>query len=156
MEAQQNQQQNANFMIQKIFIKDASFESPQAPTVFKGKWQPEANIDLNTDANKVDNDLYEVTLTVTVTAKNDQQAAFVAEVKQSGIFTINGIAENQMGHLLGSFCPTILFPYAREAISNLVTRGGFPELAIAPINFDVLYAQQMQQQASQQKTATTH
>jgi preprotein translocase subunit SecB len=147
----------ANFMIQKIFIRDTSFESPQAPLIFKNKWQPEANIEINTDANKVDEDLYEVTLTVTVTAKTEGQTAFLVEVKQSGIFTINGIPENQMGHLLGSFCPSILFPYAREAIGNLVSRGGFPELSLAPINFDMLYAQQQAQQAQQnEKKIITH
>jgi len=147
-------EQQANFMIQKIFIKDASFESPQSPVIFKGKWQPEANIDINTDANKIDEQLYEVNLTITVTANNDDQTAFLVEVKQGGIFSINGIPEDQMGHLLGSFCPTILFPYAREAIGNMVTRGGFPELALAPINFDVLYAQQQANQADKAKEST--
>lgn len=144
-----NQAPQIDFVIQKIYMKDMSFEAPSSPEIFKNDWAPEANIDLNTSTEKLDDDIYEINLTVTVTAKSDKKTAFLAEVKQTGIFTVAGAAEDQMGHILGSYCPSILFPYAREAIASLVFRGGFPELNMAPINFDALYAQSQAQQATE-------
>lgn len=136
----------AEFVIQKVYVEDTSFESPNSPVIFKEDWSPEASIDLNTESKKLDDNTHLVTLTVTVTAKSKDKTAFVAEVKQAGIFTVTGIDnEEQMGQILGAYCPSTLFPYARETISGLVNRGGFPQLNLAPINFDALYAQGLAQ-----------
>lgn len=134
-----------DFMIQKVFTVDASFEAPNAPEIFKNTWEPEANVDLNTDNKILEDGNHLVDLTITVTAKNKKDTAFVVEVKQSGIFSIKGAEENQLAQILGAYCPGTLFPYAREAIAGLISRGGFPQLTLAPINFDALFAQQTQQ-----------
>ena len=140
--------QQANFVIQKIFTESVSFEAPGTPLTFQGEWKPEANIDLHTQHKKLENSLYLVTLSVTVTVKNIQKTAFLVEVKQSGIFTIEGLEDN-LPSILGSYCPATLFPYAREAISSMISKGGFPEINIAPINFDALYAQTQQSKEGQ-------
>lgn len=132
------------FAIQKLYIKDASFESPNVPKVFTEEWKPDVEFNLNTHTGKAADDLYEVALTVTVTVKNHDKTAYLAEVTQVGIFGAKGFEKNEMGPLLGSFCPGILFPYLREAISDLVIKGGFPPMLLAPVNFDALYAQQSQ------------
>tara|TARA_Y100000588_G_C14198706_1_gene901451 strand:+ start:1012 stop:1491 length:480 start_codon:yes stop_codon:yes gene_type:complete len=143
---EQNQQaKDAQFMIQRIYVKDISFETSNTPAVFQQKWEPELSLDLNTEHNKIEENIYDVALTVTATVKNQGETAFLCEVKQAGIFTIQGAAEEQLNHLLGSFCPNILFPYAREAITAEVIRGSFPQLVLAPINFDALYMQQMEE-----------
>lgn len=135
--------------IQKIYIEDVSVESPATPAVFKEQWQPDANIELNTQSDKLEaENTYKVTLTLTVTAKSNDKTAFLIEVKQAGIFGISGFEEAQLGHVLGSYCPSTLFPYAREAVSNLVTRAGFPDLQLAPINFDALYMQGLEEAAT--------
>lgn len=136
------------FAIQKIYVKDVSFEAPHAPVIFTEKWAPHIDLQLSSNSQAVGENLFEVVLTVTVTAKLGDKTAFLVEVQQAGVFTIQGVGEN-LGPILGSFCPNILFPYAREAISDLVTRGGFPQLLLAPVNFDALYAQHMQRQQSQ-------
>ncbi|KTD66814.1 MULTISPECIES: protein-export chaperone SecB [Legionella] len=152
MNEQENQaQQNQNetqFMIQRIYVKDLSFETPNTPAVFQQQWEPELNLELNTANTKLEEGVFEVVLTVTATVSNKKATAFLVEVKQAGIFTIQGAPENQLDHLLNSFCPNILFPYAREAITSQVIRGSFPQLVLAPINFDALY---MQQVAEKQK-----
>lgn len=148
MSAEQTQPE---FVIQKVYTQDISFEAPGTPASFHGEWKPEANIDLNTDSEKLDDNNHHVTLSMTVTVKNGKDTAFLVEVKQSGVFTVSGFEEAQMGPLLGSYCPSTLFPYAREAISCLVSKGGFPELNLAPINFDALYAQQQQAPANDTK-----
>ncbi len=141
-----------NFMIQKIFTSDMSWESPNTPDVFKKEWKPDANVELNTNSEALsDEGVYLVSLVVTVTVKNDNKTAFLVEVKQSGIFTIKGMAAEQLGHVVGAYCPTILFPYAREVIGSLVARGGFPELLLAPVNFDALYLHSQQQKDQAKK-----
>lgn len=147
---------NQQFAIQKIYIKDVSFESPNSPTMFTKEWQPEVNLDMNTNTQLLNEGVYEVVLSLTATVKNTDQTAFLIEVQQAGIFNIKGFAENDMGHMLGSFCPNILFPYAREAVSDLVTKGGYPPLILAPVNFDALYAQHMAQQQQAGEAASTH
>lgn len=149
--AQQPQQAQPQFSIQRIFLKDASLETPNSPQIFTKQWQPEINLEMNTRTNRLGNDLYEVVLTLTVTAKNDEDTAFLAEVQQGGIFLIAGMNEQETGHAVGAFCPNILFPYAREAIDGLVTKASFPPLMLAPVNFDALYAQQQAQQQAQQE-----
>lgn len=138
------------FMIQRIYMKDLSFEAPNTPAIFQQKWEPELNLDLNTSHTELEKNVYEVVLHVTATVKNQNTTAFLAEIKQAGIFTIVGAPSDQIKHLLGSFCPNILFPYAREAITAEVIRGSFPQLVLAPVNFDALYMQQME---AQEKTA---
>lgn len=155
MAEQANQEQQNNdtqFMIQRVFVKDLSYETPNTPAVFQQQWEPELTLDLNTTSTQLEAGVYEVILTVTATVNNQKTVAFLVEVKQAGIFTIQGAPDNQLDHLLNSFCPSILFPYAREAITSQVIRGSFPQLVLAPINFDALY---MQQLAEKQKGAQT-
>ncbi|MBY4678909.1 protein-export chaperone SecB [Marinobacterium arenosum] len=154
MSEQQQNEQQPQFAMQRIYIKDASMESPNAPQVFLKQWQPEVNMDMNSQAKPLDDNNFEVVLTVTVTAKNDGETAFLVEVQQAGIFTIAGLKEDELHHTLGAFCPNILFPYARESVDTLVTKASFPPLMLAPVNFDALYAQQLQQQAAQQAEET--
>ncbi|SEP76312.1 preprotein translocase subunit SecB [Ectothiorhodospira magna] len=140
-------QPQQEFGLQKIYVKDISFESPNSPAVFTREWQPETQVQLNSQARPLDeNGLFEVELTVTVTTKSQDKPAYLVEVKQAGAFVLRGIPQDQMGPLLAAYCPNLLFPFAREAISDLVTRGGFPQMLLAPVNFDALYAQKMQQE----------
>ncbi len=145
-------------VIQKIYTKDISFESPNTPSVFLKEWNPDVNMELNTGANKTETEsVYEVVLTITITVKISDETIYLTEVHQAGLFTINGFSDTDMGAILGSFCPNALFPYAREAISDLVTRGGFPQLLLAPVNFDALYQQHLESQSkSDLAEATTH
>jgi preprotein translocase subunit SecB len=152
---QQNQpnEQNANpqFEIQRIFVKDISFESPNTPHTFVEEWKPEVNLNLETKSNRIQDNLHEVVLSITATVTTSKKTAFLIEVHQAGVFMVNGFSNDQLHHMLGSFCPNILFPYAREVISDMVVRGGFPQLILAPVNFDALYAQHMEQQAKGEK-----
>lgn len=132
--------------IQKIYLKDVSVEVPGAPNVFQEQWNPNADVQLATANKNLGDDHYEVVLTVTVTTKLKEQTAFLVEVNQGAVFNVQGFSEEEMGPVLGSFCPAVLFPYAREAISDLVGKAGFPQLLLQPVNFDALYAQQMQKQ----------
>lgn len=153
--AEENLTQEKQFSIQKIYTKDLSFETPNAPKIFREKWEPVVDFNLGTKVDKLENTVFEVTLTVTITVKSGDQNAYLVEVNQAGIFTLENFTEQELGPMLGSFCPNILFPYAREVVSDLVTKGGFPQLLLAPVNFDALYGQhlqQMQQQASGSKT----
>src|SRR3990167_10319203 len=135
----------AQFMIQRIYMKDSSFEAPNTPSIFQQEWQPELSLELNFDHKELEPTVYEVILTVTATVKNKETFAFLAEVKQAGVFTISGVPEDQLNHLLGSFCPSVLFPYARTVITSHVIHGSFPQLVLAPINFDALYLQKLQE-----------
>lgn len=120
MSEEQNQQQ---FAIQKIYLKDVSFESPNSPAVFQeANWQPEINVQLNTEGKTIAEGVHEVVLTVTVTAKKDDKTAFLVEVKQAGVFQLVGFEQEQLGGMLGAYCPETLFPFAREAISDLVSK----------------------------------
>ena len=149
-------EENQQFAIQKIYLKDVSFESPNSPQAFtESDWQPQINVQINSSNQAIAQDTYEVILTVTVTAKHEEKTAFLAEVKQAGVFTIAGFPEENMGGMVGAFCPETLFPFAREAISELVSKGGFPQLLLAPVNFNALYTQQVQQQAATQAEEKT-
>jgi len=149
----ENQNQGGQFGLERLFVKDLSFEVPNSK-VFLGEWKPEMNVQLNTEAQRLDDTHFEVNVTVTVTATNAGSTAFVAEVKQAGIFLIEGVPEAQLTQLVGAYCPNILFPYVREAISDVVTRGSFPQLLLAPVNFDALFAQAQQQRQQEQQQAT--
>lgn len=129
------------FIIQRLYMKDLSFEAPNTPSIFQQEWNPELALNVYCENNMLENNIYEVILTVTAKVINQSTLAFIAEVKQAGIFMISGAIDEQLKHLLGSFCPNILFPYARAAITAQVVNGSFPQLILAPINFDVLYMQ---------------
>ncbi|CAB1274127.1 protein-export chaperone SecB [Candidatus Nitrosacidococcus tergens] len=143
---QQNQQ--SQFSIQKIYVKDLSFEAPNSPHIFTKEWKPEINIQLSSKNEQIAEHIYEVVLSVTVAAKINDQTAFLTEAQQAGIFNLVGYTKENLGPLLGSYCPAILFPFIREVVTDLVTKGGFPPLLLAPVNFDAFYAQQLQQQKS--------
>jgi preprotein translocase subunit SecB len=138
--------QNMDFGIQRIYVKDISYEAPRAPQIFRNKWEPKVEIDLQSKSTELEEGVYEVTLSVTTTVKIETEVAFLVEVHQAGIFTIRNFPDDQLQHLLGSFCPNIIFPYARESITDVVTRGGFPQLYLAPINFDAIYQQKLAKQ----------
>jgi len=146
------QQPETQFVMQRIYIKDLSFESPQSPAVFTKDWQPKMSVDLNTKSNPLGEDNYEVVLTVTVTATLDDETAFLVEVQQAGIFMVRGIEGEDLRRVLATMCPNMLFPYVRETIDSIANRGTFPPLMLAPVNFDALFmqaVQQAQQQAEQ-------
>ncbi|MDJ0805214.1 MAG: protein-export chaperone SecB [Gammaproteobacteria bacterium] len=146
-EAAKQEEPKREFALQRIYTKDISFETPNSPAVFQKEWKPESSVNLNTEVAKLSDKVFEVMLTVTITTKISDQTAYLAEVKQAGIFGINGFPEQEMGPLLGSYCPNLLFPYVREVVSDLVTKGSFPQLLLQPVNFDALYAQHQQELA---------
>ncbi len=137
-QAAATEEKKGQFGIQRIFTKDVSFESPNTPDVFRQQWKPQISMDLNTTSNKIADDVYEVILTLTVTAKNEEKTAFLAEIHQGGIFKIEGIEGGSLHQTLGAFCPNLLFPYAREAVDALVIKGSFPALMLAPVNFNAI------------------
>ncbi len=142
------QAEGPQFGIQRIFVKDVSLECPHSPDIFLSEWEPELNIDLSTDGKNVLADgVREVVLTLTVTVKIKEKVAFLVELKQAGIFSVPGFEEEELKHLVGSYCPSILYPYAREAVTDLVVKAGFPPLYLAPVNFDLLYERQLAEQA---------
>lgn len=143
--AENNDKPQQQLAIQRLYVKDLSFEVPGSPSIFLEKWDPQINVDLNSQAQKLSDDVYEVVLALTVTAKAGEKTGYLVEVQQAGIFSISGFSEAELGPILGSHCPSILFPYAREVVSDLVTRGTFPQLVLQPINFDALYAHHRQQ-----------
>jgi len=139
--------QQQQLSIHSIYLKDASFESPAAPGIFQSKAQPNIQINVGINTQQLGEDTHEVVLTVTATAKLDgDKTAFLAEVQQGGVFTLRGFGRDDLGPMLGIYCPNVLFPYAREAVANLVSKGGFPPLMLQPVNFEALYAQHLQQQ----------
>lgn len=152
----EEQQAQGQFALQRIYVKDLSFEAPNAPKTFLAPWQPEVNVELSTAANRLeDGKNFEVVLSLTVTVKNDNATAFLVEVKQAGIFLIDGVPDAQIGQLLGAYCPNLLFPYARETVSDVVTRGSFPQLLLAPVNFDAVFAEAQRKRADAQPEAET-
>ncbi|UYG07805.1 protein-export chaperone SecB [Halomonas sp. M4R1S46] len=151
--AGQQDKPQVQFALQRIYVKDLSFEAPNSPAVFQQPFKPKVGLDLNTTHQKVGEELYEVVIKVTaqVTHSEEGTTSFLAEIEQAGLFRIGGIEGAQLDHTLGAFCPNVLFPYARECIDNLVNRGGFPPLMLAPVNFEAIYAQKKQREAQQQQ-----
>jgi preprotein translocase subunit SecB len=141
--------QGPQFALQTVYLKDCSYEAPKGPRI-EGQWQPQISLDINTAANAVAADVREVVLTVTVGAKQGEATAFLVEVKQAGLFVMRGLSDDDQRRAIGTVCPTVLFPYARVAVSNLVTQGGFPNFVLPPVDFDQLFARGMQQAAAQQ------
>jgi preprotein translocase subunit SecB len=141
--------QGPQFSIQRIYTKDISFETPNSPAMFQKEWKPEIQLDLDTKSDLLSENVYDVTLSVTVTAKIGEETAFLCEVQQAGIFMIGEMPDQQKAQMIGAFCPNTLFPYARETISNLVNRGTFPPLNLAPVDFNAVFAAYMQKRAQQ-------
>ena len=140
--------------IQKIYLKDFSFESPHSPSVFtKPDWEPKTNLNLRSSHTPLNDDNHEVVLTLTVETKHQDNTLFLVELHQAGIFSITGYEGDDLAAILGSFCPNVLFPYARESIASMVSKGGFPEFILQPINFDSLFNQAQQQAAEARDTA---
>jgi preprotein translocase subunit SecB len=143
------QQAQPQLALERIYAKDISFEVPSAK-VFTNEWEPELNINLSSNAEQIDASHYEVVLKVTVSAQNKGETAFIAEIQQAGIFLMENIDQEQLPQLLGAYCPSILFPFAREAINDVVTKGSFPQLLLAPINFDAAFAENMARMQQEQ------
>jgi len=145
--AEGNDQQ---FFVQKVYLKDLSFESPQAPDIFtRDDWKPEINVQVGNNATRLSDNTFETELTITVTASFEEKTIYLAEVQYAGVFTIRGFDDATRRQLLGAYCPTLIFPYIRETVGDLVMKGGFPQMVLQPINFDALYAQHEQQRAAQ-------
>ena len=144
--AAQGERPQQQFALQRIYTKDVPFESPASPKIFRKQWQPKINVDLNTRSDAIDEQgNFEVVLTITLTAKVEEETAFLVEVQQAGIFSIVGIEGDNLRMVLGTAAPNILFPYARENIDALCVKGGFPPVMLAPVNFDALYQQAVAQ-----------
>ena len=140
----------AQLALQSVYLKDCSYEAPNGPRV-EGEWNPQINLDLHTGVTAITPDVREVILTVTVAAKQNDATIFLVEVKQAGVFLMRNLAEADLKRAIASICPAVLFPYARAAVSHLVTQGGFPQFLLPPVNFDALYAQ-----AAEKESVTTN
>jgi preprotein translocase subunit SecB len=152
--AEEQQQAQMGFNIEKIYVRDLSVEVPGAPAVFLEREQPQIDVQLNTQSNSIGLDMFEVSITSTITAKIKDKTAFLVEITQAGIFRIQGVPQDQLPMVLGIGCPNIVFPYLRESISDVVIRAGFPPMLLNPVNFEALFMQQ--QQAAQQPGGATH
>lgn len=142
------------FEINRIYIKDLSLESPNSPEIFKQGWEPEINLKLDNALNKLEEDgLYEISLTVTVTATLKDKTVYVVEVEKAGIFTISGFEDEQIAYIVGALVPNILFPYARETVSSLTQKAGFPPMVLNPIDFNTLFQQQMEEEMGKKQQA---
>src|SRR5215469_11416192 len=139
--------EGAQLSLQKVYLKDASFEVPGAPHIFQEQGQPQIQLNLQQQVGALADNVYEVVLTVTVTCKFAEKTAYLAEVQQAGVFGVAGFDQSNRDMVLATFCPNVLFPYARTAVSNLIQDGGFPPFLMQPINFEALYAEQMRRQA---------
>jgi len=149
-----NSKSGQQFALQRLYVKDLSFESPNSPEIFTQEWEPKMNLDLNNKTSKVSDNIYEVVLAITINVTNgDDKPAFIIEIQQAGLFMAEGFEEDALQQLLGSYCPTILFPYAREAVSDMVGKGSFPQLLLSPVNFEALFAQAKENQAAESKKA---
>jgi preprotein translocase subunit SecB len=141
-------EQQASFNIEKLYVKDLSLELPNAPQVFMQADSPQLDVQIHNESQHVSDALYEVVVTVTVTAKAGDKTLFLAEVAQAGLFSIVNVPAEELEPLLGIGCPTILYPYVREVVSDIVTRSGFPPVLLAPVSFEALYMQRQQQQGA--------
>jgi preprotein translocase subunit SecB len=143
------QQTQPSFQIEKVYVKDLSLEIPHAPQVFVQQVQPQLEVQIQTGSAQFADGYYECTVTATVTAKTGERTLFLAEAVQAGIFSVRNVPAQELDPLLGIGCPTILFPYLRESISDLVTRGGFPPVLLNPVSFEALYMRRLQQGGAQ-------
>ena len=150
---EQAQQQGPGFGIEKLYLKDVSVEVPNSPEIFTSRETPKISVELNNNAKPLPEGFFEVALQITVTSKIADKTAFLIDVTQAGIFAVKNLPEESLEPILAITCPNILFPYAREAISDLITKAGFTTVLLNPINFETLYMQQKQQQADASKNA---
>lgn len=156
MAAEQAGTQQQQFTVQRIYVKDLSFESPATPAVFKKQWQPKLNVDLNTRSNAIDSEgNFEVVLSITITAKLEEETAFLIEVQQAGIFFARGFENEDLRRILGTAAPNVLFPYARETLDSICVKGAFPPIVLAPVNFDAVYQQALLQAQGAAKGGAT-
>ncbi len=159
MAEEQAAQQQQQFTVQRIYTKDLSFESPSTPAVFKKQWQPKVTVELNTKSEAIDAEgNFEVVLSITITAKVEEETAFLIEVQQAGIFYVRGFEGEDLRRILGTAAPNVLFPYARETIDTVCVKGAFPAIMLAPVNFDAVYQQALMQSQAAAKggTVATH
>jgi preprotein translocase subunit SecB len=152
--ANQEKAAGPNFAVQRIYLKDLSFETPQGPAAFQKQWKPKVNQDLTTRSAKIDDDTYEVALRITVTVKDEEETIYLIEAEQAGLFTIKGIQDQQLAQVLNVTCTSMLLPYARGAIDSTLTKGSFPPLMIPPINFESLFNNAVKQSAEAAKAKT--
>jgi len=150
-QAQPGEAQQGRVETRRIYLRDLSFESPHATEGQVTQWQPDINLNINHQSSKQGEQLYEVRLRCTVTCRNNKKTAYLLEVDQAGLFFITGVPDSQLKTILGTFCPNMLFPYIREAVDNLLVKGGFPPLMLAPVNFDALYAQSVKDKQQDQE-----
>lgn len=149
------EQPQAGFAMDKVYVKDLSFESPNSPVIFTKQWQPKVKMDLNTKHTVLDQDVHEVAVTITLTVKVEDMTAFIVEVQQAGIFRITGLEGLQYHHAVGAVCPNLIFPYLRETIDSTVVKGGFQPVMLAPVNFDAMFAQALQKKQQQEAEAAS-
>ncbi|MDP8033227.1 protein-export chaperone SecB [Pasteurella atlantica] len=149
---EQQEEQQFDLQIQRIYVKDVSFEAPNLPTIFQQEWEPDLGFELDTETRELAEDIYEVTLHLNIktTMKESKDVAFICEVKQAGVFSIQGIEGVQLAHCLAAHCPNMLYPYARELVASLVNRGTFPALNLAPVNFDALFMDYLESQQEEE------
>jgi len=152
-EEQRETQEQRQFALQRVYTKDISFETPNSPDIFQKEWKPQSSLNLGTEVRPLSEGVWEVVLSVTVTTKLEDQTAYLAEVKQAAIVSARGFTQPELGPLLGAYAPSQLFPYAREVVSDLVTKGSFPQMLLTPVNFDAIYAQHQQQLAEKAQEA---
>ncbi|MGX5172706.1 protein-export chaperone SecB [Aliikangiella sp. IMCC44653] len=153
-QANTEEQQGPQFAIQKIYVKDISFEAPNLPEMFSVEYKPEVKMEMNSKSRQVADDHFEVVMTVTLSAEIEGKTAFLVEVHQAGLFFIKGFNEQQTHQLLGAAAPEALYPYVREAASSLISKTGFPAIQLAPVNFMGLYMERMQQAQAEAQDGT--
>jgi preprotein translocase subunit SecB len=146
------QQPQRQFLVQRIYTKDVSFEAPNTPQIFQEQWSPEIKVGLGSDVNRLGNGQFELVLNVNVEAKHGDKSVFLVEVHQGGVFQVKGFSDQEIDALMGVAAPNVLFPYVREVVSDLVTRGSLPQFILQPVNFEALYAQQRQAKAAEAET----
>ncbi|OGT91930.1 MAG: protein-export chaperone SecB [Gammaproteobacteria bacterium RIFOXYD12_FULL_61_37] len=138
-----------HFELKRIYLKDVSFETPNSPNIFLEEWAPKIDFQIGTETRSLENNHFEVVLKVTVTCTMDERTAFLVEIQQGGVFVLHGFSDQEMTYMIGSHCPQTLFPYAREVVSDLVSKGSFPQFLLTPVNFDHLLAQHMRNMQTQ-------
>ncbi|MBS0194546.1 MAG: protein-export chaperone SecB [Proteobacteria bacterium] len=141
--------QGPQFMVHKLYLKNVSYEAPGVPAAFQEQAMPQLQLNLNQKVGRMEADMYEVSLTITLTCTINEKTAYLAEVEQAGIFGLSGFDDASLDMMLGSHCPNVLFPYARQVVSDLISNGGFPPFLLQPINFDAVYAEQLRQRMQQ-------
>jgi len=151
--AANGEQQQPAVTLQSVYVKDLSFEAPKGPFVPAQEQDPKISLNLNTASSVVAQDIHEVVLTVTLEAKSGEVPVYVAEVKQGGVFTVRGFGADDTRRILGAFAPNVLFPYVRQTVSDMISKGGFPPFFLPPVNFDALYERSLQEQAARQQAA---